>query len=237
MAQFLLFNGALNGAVLGLPAYIWIMLFVGLLLAASNAVWYFFFWMPLKPVHGHFTSHIHKTNSALTFNENLDFMMRSEKKAKLIFDMKVADAKKEQKDWEVAPSGLIGRVLNDLIFDGGGWLNLESPVRAEIERVAATHNEANPDDPVLTLGKFHKYLCAGMFGECPTILRTYRVDWKRIDFAIPEKHIQPMWDGYLGQLARKMEGSDTEDFRNYGYIMLAVSALICLAMLAFKFLK
>jgi hypothetical protein len=235
MAQYLLFDGALNNTALGLPLYIWAMLALGILAVGTYVIWYFFFWAPLKPVHGHFTSHTNKTNSALTFNEHLNFIMRSEKKAKLIFDMKVSEARKLQKDWEVAPSGLIGRVLNDLIFDGGDWLNLNAPVREEIERLASVYNEANPDDQIMTLDKFYRRLTEGKLGN-PDIKTTFLVDWKRIDMAIPKHHVQPQWDGYLRQLARKMNDDQGGDFTMYGYLILGVSAFICLGMLLIKFL-
>lgn len=237
MGQYLLFNGALNVVYLGLPAYIWVMLALFIVCVGSYAIWWFFFWMPLSAVQGHFKAHISKINSALTFDEHLNFVMRSEKKAKLIFQTTVKEAREIQKDWDVAPSGLIGRVLNDLIFDGGQWLKLDSPVRAEIERVAAVHNDANPDNPVMELGKFYKELVKGTFGACETIPRYYKVDWKRIDFAIPSDHIQPMWDGYLRQLARKLNTEDNADLTNYGYLILGISALICVGMLAIRYLK
>jgi len=237
MAQFLLMDGIFNNTFLGLQLYIWVMLALFLLGVGTYAVWYFFFWVPLTPVHGHFTAHVSKINSALTFDENLNFVMRSEKKSKLIFDEKVSEARERQKDWEVAPSGLIGRVLNDLIFDGGKWTDLNSPVRAEIERIAAGYNELNPDDEIHTLEKFYRRLCEEKLGPCPTIKRTYKVDWKRIDFAIPPDHVQTQWDGYLGQLARKMNEDVATDMSMYAYLILGISGLICLGMLVIKFLK
>lgn len=227
----------MNTLFLGLQAYIWLMLALFILGVGTNVVWYFFFWSPLKPVHGHFAAHISHINSAFTFDENLRFSLHSEKRAKLIFDTTIKTAKTLQKDWDVAPCGLIGRVLNDLIFDGGKWLDLESPVRAEIERVAAVYNEANPDDQIMTLGKFWKRLAAGSLGEQPDIPKYYVVPWKRIDLAIPKDHIQPMWDGYLRQLARQKDNDANAEYGMYGYIILGVSGLICLGMIAVKFLS
>lgn len=236
MATFLLFDGALNVQYLGLQAYIWIMLVMGIIAVGFYVVWYVFFWAPLKPVHGHFASHLYHTNSAFTFDENLKFTLFSEKKSKLIFDITVKEAKELQKDWDTAPCGLIGRVLNDLIFDGGGWLDLNAPVRADIERVASVYNEANPDDQIMTLGKFWKHLNAGKLGEQPGIERYYTVPWKRVDMAIPKDHIQPMWDGYLRQLARQKDTEDNKDYGMYGYIILALACVICVGMLGIKFL-
>lgn len=234
MATYLLFDGALNTAILGLPAYIWIILLFVILIAFSNAIWYFFFWHPLKAVQGHFRAHLYHINSALTFTENLVMRMVSEKNAKLIFDMPVKDAKEEQKDWEYAPSGLIGRVLNDLIFDGGRWTDTTSPVRALIEQVAGKYNDMNPDDQVLSLDKFHRYLVAGKFNGIEgvsDIKPWYRVPWKRIDMAFPEDHEQPMWDGYLRQLARQKDNDQNADYTMYGYLILGISALICIGMI------
>jgi len=237
MANYLLFDGVLNTQYLGLQAYLWLMLAMFIVGIFSYAIWYFFFWMPLDAVKGHFTSHIYKTNSAFTFDENLRFNLSSEKKSKLIFDMTVKEAKELQKDWDVAPCGLIGRVLNDLIFDGGQWTKLDSPVRAKIEEVAAVYNDGNPDDQIMTLGKFWKRLNEGKLGPQPDIPQYYTVPWKRIDMAIPRDHIQPMWDGYLRQLAREKEADTAGEYTMYGYLIIGVSGLICIAMLVMDFLK
>jgi hypothetical protein len=241
MATYLLFDGALNTTYLGLQAYIWMILALFILCVGSYCIWLFFFWMPLKPAQGHFTAHINHINSALTFDEHLNFVMQSEKKSKLVFDVTIKEAKELQKDWDYAPSGLIGRVLCDLVFDGGGWLKLNSPARAIIEQVASKHNDANPDDQIMTLGKFHKKLMEGALAgiegvsEIPT---TYLVNWRRIDFAIPKDHIQPMWDGYLRQLARMKDAEENSGVStNYGYIILGGGILVSLGMIAVAFLK
>jgi len=245
--DYLLFDGALNQTVIGLQLYIWLNLALFLICVGSYAIWFFFFWLPLKPVRGHFISHWNKTNSALTFDEHLNFVMRSEKKSKLIFDMPVKEAKTIQKFWKVSPSGLIGRVLCDLIFDGGKWLDMESPVRAEIERLAEIYNEGNHDDQIMTLGKFHQRAMEGKLGGLTqvngvtylnnTIPLTYIVPWKRIDFAIPSDHDPVQWDGYLGQLAQKKAAEQSGSTNTICYIILGGTILIAIGMVATKFLN
>lgn len=240
MAQYLLFGGALNTVFLGLPAYLWLMLALVLVIGATFVIWFFFFWEPLKPVHGHFTAHLHKINSALTFDEHLNFVMISEKKAKLIFDASIKEAKELQKDWDYAPSGLIGKVLCDLVFSANDWTRIGSPTRLAIERVASVYNDTHEDDRVMTLDKFHKYLVGHKFDGIEGISEIkpyYTVNWRRIDFAIPEDHIQPMWDGYLRQLARMIDEDMNASSVTYGYIILGGSILICLGMLAIRFLS
>lgn len=240
MPQFLLFGGALNNTFFGLQIYFWVILAMFLITCISYAVWYFFFWMPLKPLHGHFKAHTGGINSAFVFDEHLNFDLRSEKRAKLIFDMTVKEAKERQRDWYTAPSGLIGRVLTDLIFDGGRWARMDSSEREEIERVAQLWNESNPDDEVLTLIKFHKYLTEGRFEKMgiPVNLKpTYTVSWLRIDKAIPQGRKQSSWDGYLRQLAKKINEGETTDYNMYAYIILGMTAMICAGMLLLKFLK
>lgn len=234
MAQYLLFDGALNVTLLGLPAYIWIMLAMFIMAAASEAIWQFFFWLPLKPVQGHFTAHIRKINSAFVFNENLIFNMVSEKSAKLIFEMTIKEAKELQKDWDFAPSGLIGRVLSDLVFDGGGWTNLKSPVRVDIENVAAMYNEMNPDDQVMTLGKFHRHLKAGKFNGIKgveNIKATIKVNWTRIDMAIPQDHDPHLWDGWLGQFSHKKNEETNAPNWTIAYAIIGLTAIINILML------
>lgn len=245
--QYLLFDGILNQTFLGLQAYLWLILAMFLVAATTYCLWLFFFWLPLKPVHGHFIAHISKINSALVFDDTLKFDMRSEKKAKLIYDESVADARSQQKDWDYAPSGLIGRVQNDLIFDGGKWTDLKSPIRAEIERLAGIYNEGNPQDEIHTLDKFYRCAIDGKLGGITVdntgrkflgiIPLTYRVEWKRIDFAIPPNHVQTQWDGYLRQLAKTLNEDTNSDLSMYGYIILGMAALIDIGMLAIKFMK
>ena len=240
MANFLLFNGAMNNTVFGLQVYFWIILAMFIITVTTYAVWWFFFWMPLTPLHGHFKAHISKINSAFVFDEHLNFDLRSEKRAKLIFDETVKEAKEAQRDWHVAPSGLIGKVLTDLIFDGGRWTDLTSPERDEIERIADLWNETNPSDEIHTLMKFRRYLEQGKFaamGVKEIVQPTYNVSWLRIDKAIPKDHIQPMWDGYLRQLSERMNKDDSGNMSIYAYLVLGISALICIGMLAIKFLK
>jgi len=240
VAQYLLFDGALNRTFLGLQFYIWVMLAFFILTIGSYCVWYFMFWMPLDAVKGHFTAHLRKINSALTFNENLNFVMKSEKMAKLIFDIPVKEAKELQKDWDYAPSGLIGKVLDDLIFITNDWDKLGSPTRIAIERIAATYNDTNPEDMVMTLDKFHRRLVEGAFNGMEgvsSIKPYYPVSWARIDFAIPEEHIQPMWDGYLRQLARQEDKEENSGPSvNLGYGIIIGGVVVSIGILAMKFM-
>ncbi len=236
--NYLLFDGALNNTFLGLQLYFWLILALVIFTAGSYAVWYFFFWMPLTPLHGHFKAHLYKIGSAFLFNENLHFLLKSEKKAKLIFDETIAEAKEAQRDWDYAPSGLIGKVLTDLIFDGARWTDPTSREREEIERIAMLWNDMNESDQVHTLGKFQRYLAEGKFagmGVAEFLKPTYTVSWLRIDKAIPRDHIQPMWDGYLRQAAEREADEADGSMTNYAYIILIMSALICIGMLAYKF--
>jgi hypothetical protein len=165
--------------------------------------------------------------------------MRSEKKAKLIFDISIKEAKELQKDWDYAPSGLIGKVLCDLMFATNDWTKIGSPTRIAIESIALAYNEDNEDDQIMTLEKFYKRLMEGALGGyngVSEIKTEYLVNWRRIDFAIPEDHIQPMWDGYLRQLARMINEDNNAGSNGFGYVILAGGIVISLGMLAIKFL-
>lgn len=63
------------------------------------------------------------------------------------------------------------------------------------------------------------------------------MEWKRIDFAIPQNHVQTQWDGYLRQLAKTLNEDENPDMSTYGYIILGMAALIDIGMLATHFLK
>lgn len=205
-----------------------------LLLVGSYFCWYYLFWLPLAPLHGIFFAHIRKESVAFIFDQNLNFILKSEKKAKLIFDETVEEAKKAQKKWSHAPSGIVGRVSADLLFDADRWTEVDSPTRQEIDKAVVLWNETNPEDEIHTLIRFGELLQDGKI-QCP-VDKVYVVPWLRVRSAMIPKTIGA-FAGYCRQLQELLNQEVTTNLNNYGIIVLICCMLICGGMFAFKALK
>ena len=230
---FLLFNGALNQLVFGLQLYFWVMLALFIGVVASYAAWYVLFWQPLKPLHGHFFAHVRKEFNAFVFNFYLKFVLKSEKEAKLLYNETIKEARLAQPDWEESPSGRMGRVQTDLIFDAHRWTEIGSPARNEIDKVVEVWNEAEKGkDEIHTLIKFSRYLQEGKIA-CP-IDKTITVPWLRIRAAIFTPKTTGKWQGYIGQLAERLKKDQKSEFMMYGIYVLIFCALICVMMIGTK---
>ncbi len=229
---YLFFGGAMNQMVMGIQMYFWLMLIGILGIVISNVVFYVFFWAPLKPLHGLFTSYQRKENAAFTFDEHLNFVLKSEKKAKLIYNETIAEAKKAQPDWETSPSGLIGRVSTELIFDPFGWTDVTSEARKAIDNSVEIYNEAHQDgkDSIHTLLKFSRLLHDGAVSV--PIEKNFRVSWLRIYSAFPQLRLKSAWAGYLRQLAQQLLDDKKSDFSNMGLWLLAFCALVDVMLMA-----
>ena len=230
----LLFGGVMNTLILQLQLYIWCILAMFLMLVGSYFGWYFLFWEKLRPLWGLFHAHMRKESAAFTFDKNLNFVLKSEKKAKLIFDETVGEAKKAQKVWDHSPSGMIGRVQTDLIFDEGEWTDVSSPNRQEIDKAVVMWNETNPEDEIHTLIMFGHLLQTGKI-QCP-IDKDIVIPWLRIRAAMTPKSIGN-FAGYIRQLSETIGVESVQNLNNYGILILVACGLISVSMFAFKALK
>jgi hypothetical protein len=231
----LLFGGVLNTLALGLQVYYWIILALAIAAVGSYVGWHVLFWSPLKPLWGLFYAAIRHEQVAFTFDSNLNFVLKSEKKAKLIFNETPEQAKKAQKVWDYSPSGMIGKTTADLILDADRWTELDSPARQEIDKAVTIWNEAHPGtDEIHTLLRFGALLQAGMI-TCP-IDSTITVPWLRIRSAFSPKSMGA-FAGYTRQLAKLSEQTKQEDLNKYGIYILVFSLLICIMMIGVKVLK
>jgi len=228
----LLFGGVMNTLILQIQLYFWIILALGIAAVGSYVGWYFLFWQPISPLHGIFYAHIRKEQACFVFDNNLNFVLKSEKKGKLIFNETAAAAKKAQKVWDYSPSGMIGKVTTDLIFDGDRWTELDSPARQEIDKTVTVWNEAHPGtDEIHTLLRFGALLQSGMI-TCP-IDSTVTVPWLRIRSAFAPKSMGA-FAGYTRQIAKLSESKKQEDINHHAIWILVFCGAICLMMIAVK---
>jgi hypothetical protein len=237
--SYLLFDGVFNKAAMGLPIYIWILLILLLFAVFSCVLWYVLFWMPLKPLHGLFEAYMKKQFVAFVFDYNLKFILKSERNAKLLYDESIGAAKKAQPDWDDAPSGRIGKVQTDLIFDGDRWTEIGSPARKEIDACVQVWNEAQEyktereKDEIHTLIKFARYLHEGKVA-C-NIRKEIIVPWIRIKSSLVTKS-RGQWAGYIRQLANDMQAVDKSDYTMFGVYILVFCGFICIALILTKVL-
>lgn len=236
---YLLFDGVFNKAVMGLPLYDWINFALFMLIIITFFAWYFLFWMPLKPLHGLYEAHIKKQFVAFVFDYNLKFVLKSEKNAKLLYDESISAANKAQPDWDNAPSGRIGKVQTDLIFDGDRWTDIGSPARREIDACVQVWNEAQEyksereKDEIHTLIKFARYLHEGKI-SC-NIRKEIIVPWIRIKSSLVVKS-RGQWAGYIRQLANDMQAVDKSDYTMFGVYILVFCGFVCIMLVLTKVL-
>jgi hypothetical protein len=226
-----LFNGLFNTLLLGIPIWIWVLLFMVIILLFSNAYWYFFFWSPLKPLHGLWYANWNKHDAAMVSDINLNLKLVSEKNAKLIFNETVKEAKEGEIDWKEITSGQIGIVGTDIIIDIGKWTNPDSEDRYIIEEVVDKWNLDNPNNQIHSFYKFMNYVDEG---KIKVDIKTKEVvEWIRIESAFPKTRKTAAYAGYVRQLAEKMDKEEGSKFDNYAiYILIgsvAVSALLIIS--------
>jgi hypothetical protein len=234
MATIVLFNGALNVLILGIPAYIWTFLVVTLMLIFSNAYWYLIFWSPLKSLHGLWRATWGKTDAALVVDLDTNMKLVSEAQSKLIFDEEIAEAKRDEKDWTGITSGQMGVIGTDIILDLGKWTNINNDDRYAIQKAADDFNLLNPDDQIHSFQKFMRYCENGKIEvEIPIFVL---VEWLRIESAFPRERSKAAYAGYIRQLAERLDKEERSKFDTYAIYMLVAAGIISVLFILSKFL-
>ena len=218
----LFLGGMFNQSFLGIQYYLWLMfllLFVGLCI---SAIFYFFFWMKLKPYHGVFWSHLRKTGASSVFDEHMHFDLITERSAKVIFNEPFKAAQEAENDTTVAQTATIGSVSMDFIFDPDKATYPDSTTHVKIEDVSEQWNTNNPTDQVRTLIKFYRYLLEGKFDDgydTTGIKRFFLVPWSRVRMMYKERQ-ESGYFGFVMSLASLINASEEDKFNQYGIFLL-----------------
>jgi hypothetical protein len=232
----LLFNGAFNTLILGIPGWVWVGLILGLLAVFTNAYWYFLFWSPLRPLHGLWKANWNKIDASLLSDIDMNLKLVSEARAKVIFNESIDDAKKNEKDWKDITSGQIGVTGTDIILDLGKWTVHDTNERYMIEEAADNWNMEHPDDQVHSFYKFMRYCEEGKISiELPTLMV---VPWIRIESSFPDfkKRNPALYAGYIRQLSEKMDKDEKAKFDSMALYILIGSVLVSALFVIGKFL-
>jgi hypothetical protein len=229
-----LFGGLFNLVLLGIPVWIWVLLFMVLILVFSNAYWFFMFWSPLKPLHGLWTASWNKLDAALLSDINLNLKLVSEKYSKVIFDETLTEAKNSEQDWKEITSGQIGIVGTDIIIDIGKWTNPNSEERYIIEETADKWNMEHPDDQIHSFYKFTNYVMEGKIKL--DIKTTETIDWIRIESAFPKTRKTASYAGYIRQLAEKLDKEERAKFDNIAIYLIVGSVSVSILLILSKFI-
>jgi len=234
MAQVLLFNGAFNTLIFGLPAWLWVTLFMAIFLVFSNAFWYFMFWSPLKPLHGLWKATWNRIDAVLLSDEDMNLKLVSEARGKLIFNEAIEEAKKAEKDWRNVTSGQIGIVGTDIILDLDKWTTPDTNTRYLIEEAVDEWNINNPDDQIHSFSKFMEYCEKGKISvEFPTMVY---IDWIRLEAAFPKNRNKAAYAGYIRQLAEKLDKEERSKLTDVSLYIIGGAVIVSALFILGKFL-
>ena len=229
----LFLGGMFNQTFLGVQYYIWIMAMIAFIGICLVALFYFFFWMKLKPYWGVFWAHIRKTGASNVFDEHMHFDLITERSAKVIFNESFRSAQEAEHDTMQAQTATIGQVHMDFIFDPNKATYPDSPVHVKIEDIAEQWNELNPNDQVRTLLKFYRYLLMGKFDsehyDTTGISRYFMVPWSRIRMMYKDREESNTF-GFVMSLAAIINRNEEEKYNQYGIFVLAGFGLIDVMM-------
>jgi len=234
MAEPLLFNGAFNTMVLGIPGWVWTLLMLVLILVFSNAYWILMFWNPLKPLHGLWRANWDKTDAALLADIDINLKLVSEARAKVIFNESIEDAKAGEKEWKNITSGQLGTTGTDIILDLGKWTNIGTTERYAIEEATDNWNLNNPEDQIHSFYKFQKYCMENKIEvDIPTLMA---IDWIRIESAFPKKRNKAAYSGYIRQLAEKLDKEEKSKLDGMALWIIVGSVIVSGLFVLGKFL-
>ena len=233
VTQNLLFNGALNILILGIPGWVWVFLMIALMLIFSNAYWYFLFWSPLKSLHGLWKATWGKTDAALVSDMDNNMKLVSEAQAKLIFDEDIKSAKRDEVDWQDITSGQMGVIGTDIIMDLGKWSTPNSEERYAIQTVTDEWNLGHPDDQIHSFSKFMRYTENGFIEvDIPTFVL---IPWIRIESAFPMNRNKSSYAGYIRQLAEKLDKEDRAKFNDMALVVVIGAVIVSVLMVVGKY--
>ena len=223
MPMVLLFDGLFNTAFFGFALWFWVGFILLLGGAIANFLFWWFFWLPLEPLHGHYFAYRKGNHSALTSDLNNNMRLTTEGWAKVISYISVEEAKELQKDWDEYEPWHIGVVHTDLIFDAFHWTHPKSRSRPVIEELTEHYNEEHESDQILTYGKFLRYVRQGKLTPPADFKTEVLIPWARIKAQYPatlDGRNPAIKDGYVWKLAEKMMSDEKKQLSQNMPIMI-----------------
>ena len=204
------------------------------------ALWYFFFWLKLKPYSGLLPATIYKTAVSWVFDENMRFDLITDRSSKVIFKETFKQAQDAENDNTQSIPATIGKVHADFIFDPDKWTYPTSYQHKVIEDIAIRWNESYPHDQVRTLVKFSRYMHEGRFDEhfaeeLKHLKREYLVPWARIRMMYKDREESGTF-GFVMSLANTIKEIEQQSYNQYAIYVLILFGVLDILMIAAWFI-
>ena len=224
------FGGIFNTSFWNTPLYVFFIPIVLLMYFVAWAYWAHLRWDMMAPFHGLWVAMNSHSDVIFKTDLNLNFILKSEAGACLVFEkdrynalvehkykfltgiskkLKPVDqstdfAKFLQGSWETKPVVNIGSIPASILLDANGWTKDVSPERAAIAKECDLLNEMNPDDQIHSLAKAWQYMSEGKLPVPPNVKLYVTIPWVRIDNAYSSSRNPASWGGFLRQMAENL---------------------------------
>jgi len=221
------FGGIFNTAFWGTPLYVFFIPVALLMYFVAWAYWAHLRWDMMAPFHGLYVAMMSHSDVIFKTDLNLNFILKSEAGACLVFEkdrynalvehkykfltsiskkLKPVDqstdfAKFLQGSWETKPVVNIGSIPSSILLDANGWTKDVSPERAAIAKECDIWNEINSDDQIHSLAKAWQYMSEEKIPTPINVKLYVDVPWVRIDNAYSSSRNPASWGGFVRQLA------------------------------------
>ena len=241
MTVIIYFGGILNRMYFTIPVYLWMVVFAIFLGIAIIVLWYFFFWLKLKPYKGVLACTIFKLGASFVFDDNMLFDFITDRSSKVIFNETFKQAQEAENDNTRAPAATIGKVHTDFIFDPDKWTYPTSYQHKIIEDIAERWNSVYPDDQVRTLVKFSRYMHEGRFDEhfsteLSHLKQQYIVPWARIRMMYKDREESGTF-GFVMTLANTIKNIEQQGYNQYALLILGFFGILDLVMVLVWFIS
>jgi hypothetical protein len=247
------FGGIFNTSFWNTPMYIFFIPVVLLMYFVAWAYWAHLRWDMMAPFHGLWVAMSSHSDVIFKTDLNLNFILKSEAGACLVFEkdrynalvehkykfltsiskkLKPVDqstdfAKFLQGSWETKPVVNIGSIPSSILVDANGWTKDVSPERAAIAKECDLWNEINSNDQIHSLAKAWQYMSEGKMPTPSNVKLYVDVPWIRVDNAYSSSRNPAAWGGFLRQLAENLANSAA----NKGLNMTWASVVVFLSCL------
>jgi hypothetical protein len=254
------FGGIFNTSFWNTPLYIFFIPVALLMYFLAWAYWAHLRWDMMAPFHGLYVAMTSRSDVIFKTDVNLNFVLKSESGACLVFEkdrynalvehkykfltsiskkLKPVDqstdfAKFLQGSWETKPVVNIGSIPASVLLDANGWTKDVSQERAAIAKECDIWNDMNPDDQIHSLAKAWQYMSEGKMPTPPNVKLYTDVPWVRVDNAYSSSRNPAAWGGFLRQLAEVLANSAANKGLNMTWAGIIVF-VSCLGISALMF--
>ena len=247
------FGGIFNTSFWGVPLYIFFVPLAMLAYFCAWAYWAHLQWDLMAPFHGLWIALQGHSEVIFKTDLNLNFILKSERGASLVFDHTRYDSLVEHKfkiltsisrklrpvdqsvdfanflqgSWESKPIVNVGSVPASVLLDANGWTKDVSPERTAIAEECDKFNDLNQNDQIHSLAKAWDYMDKGILDTPKNVKLYVTIPWVRVDNAYPKERNASSWGGFVRQLAEVIASHGLDK----GISMTTVGIIVFIACL------